>query len=299
MKSKQNKKSKGKPLASRAAIRQRHSAAPFDLFTLNVGNTHTRMVGWSKRGYFDYLAWKTEGKRPGDWISFITKKGRPNAPVVLAGVVPDYKEELATLLRSAERHVLVFREDLIPCIEIVPAPPECVGDDRIAAALGALSMDDTRPWVVVDVGTAMTVNAVTPGKKGNPPRFEGGLIIPGSATSLFALSECTSQLPLLEPFSTSLNGPLDSRFIGRDTKEAMILGVWHAQIASAIALAKGQMLELGRGSRVALTGGGSEEGGFNLEFLRAFPAGKVLCFTELVHLGLFSMWKAREATKKI
>jgi pantothenate kinase type III len=136
----------------------------------------------------------------------------------------------------------------------------------------------------------MTINAVTPARRGAVPRFEGGLIVPGTLTALLALSEYTAQLPSLERLPVT--GWPHSMFIGRSTKQAMLLGVYKAQIAAAVALAKGQMRELGPRTRVILTGGGSGEGGFFLEFLESFPRGKVIAFSDLVHLGLFSAWKA-------
>src|SRR5258706_107145 len=79
----------------------------------------------------------------------------------------------------------------------------------------------------------------------------------GRVTSLNALHEFTAQLPRLERLSIS--GYSKSCFIGGSTKEAMLLGVYRAQIAAAISLAKGQLLELGRQTRVVLTGGGAED----------------------------------------
>ena len=264
------------------------------VFTVNVGNRHTKLLGWADRGAPDWLAWETDEPPPRDLARILQANGTDEAPMVLAGVVPEYRDELAARFFRMGREVLRFRKDLAPRIEIVPQPPERVGDDRIAAALGALTLDSKRPWVVVDVGTAMTINAVTPAQGDALPRFEGGLIVPGTMVSLMALSEYTAQLPQLDRLP--VYGWVHSSFIGRSTQEAMLRGVYKAQIAAAIALAKGQMRELGVRTRVALTGGGAAEAGFQIEFLEAFPAGKVLPYAELVHLGLFAAWKASRSS---
>jgi len=262
-----------------------------DVFTLNVGNTNTKIVGWRGRTPATSLAWQTEAKPPRELAGLLRSDGDKSTPVVLAGVVPLYKYDIASLLFTLEREVMVFRKDLKPEIEIVPRPPDRVGDDRIAGAIGALALDPKRPWVIVDMGTAMTINARYAWRGAALPRFEGGLIVPGTITSLMALSEYTAQLPLLEQRLPVFAWP-HSTFIGRNTRQAMLLGVWHAQLAAAVALAKGQMCELGPRTRVVLTGGWSVAAGFSMEFREGFAPGEVIPFAELVHLGLFSVWKA-------
>jgi pantothenate kinase type III len=264
----------------------------FPVFTLNVGNTHTKLIGWGENLAPDWLAWKTDGKRP-NLAAFFAANATTEAAVVLAGVVPSYKEALAREFLKFDREILIFRRDLKPRIDIIPSPPEKVGDDRIAGALGALAIDPKRPWVTVDVGTAMTVNAVRPGINSKPPRFEGGLIVPGATTSLLALGEFTAQLPQFERLPVIAR--VGASFIGRNTKDAMILGVYHAQLAAAIALAKGQLKELGPRARIALTGGGANDLRFSIEFCKAFPPGRVIPHFELVHFGLYSAWKDAHA----
>jgi pantothenate kinase type III len=268
-----------------------------DVFTLNVGNTNTKIVGWRSGGPAKWLAWKTEAQPPRELAGMLQTNPDANAPVVLAGVVPAYKEELAARLFKLGREALIFRKDLKPEIEIVPRPVERVGDDRIAGAMGALALNPSWPWVIVDVGTAMTINAVTPGRAGRLPRFEGGLIVPSTITSLMALSEYTAQLPRLERLPV-YGGP-NCPFIGRSTEQAMLLGVYHAQFATALALAKGQMRELGPRARVVLTGGGATDSAFAVEFKAAFQAGKVVSAPELVHFGLLSVWNASHSKPSI
>lgn len=260
-------------------------AKRFTVFTLNIGNTHTRLVGWGKGLTPDSADWKTNSKIP-NLNTLLEANGIPGAPIVLAGVVPAYKEKLAATLRKSGRAVHIFRRDLKPRIKIVPRPPEHVGDDRIAAALGALVLDRTCPWVVVDVGTAMTINAVRPGTKSQPPRFEGGLIVPSAATSLRALNQFTAQLPHAAHHSVSRR--VYESFIGRNTKDAMVLGVYHAQFAAAIALTQGQLKELGPRAQAVITGGGAS---FAPAFSAALSAGIV---EDLVHLGLYAAWKQNE-----
>lgn len=253
-------------------------------FTLNVGNTHCRLVGWRSNGTIS-----SQRIAPTKSILHDAKLLQSildsSAEVVLAGVVPATKAQLAKRLRKKGCQVHIFRCDLKPQIAIVPSPPARVGDDRIAAALGALSLDPKRPWVVVDAGTAMTVNAVTPGGKGRRPRFEGGLIVPGRAMSLKALAQFTAQLPDL----TEKDFRIRNSFIGRNSEEAMLLGVYQAILAAAVELTKGQLRTLGTRARIAVTGGGMA--GLQNAFKREFPRERRCFVPNLVDLGLFSCWK--------
>jgi len=259
-------------------------------FTLNVGNTHSRLIGWSSRG--ELVSWKPWETRENPLRYLAAFNASCSIPLILGGVVPDVKETIVDALRNSGCKIHVFRSDIQPRMKILPRPPERVGDDRIASALGALAIDPSRPWVIVDAGTATTINAVTPGRNGRLPRFEGGLIVPGAAMSLEALAHFTAQLPSLS--AKRLKHKYS--FIGRNTEEAMLLGVYQANVATAAALAKGQLKELGPRARIALTGGGGESPGFQKAFKETCPAGCVSIHPHLVDLGLFSCWKEASHT---
>jgi type III pantothenate kinase len=69
--------------------------------------------------------------------------------------------------------------------------PERVGVDRLMAAVAAERLRGSdRAAVVVDLGTAITVDLVTPAGA-----FAGGAILPGLAMSAQALEEQTDALP--------------------------------------------------------------------------------------------------------
>lgn len=262
------------------------AAKHFQVCTLHVGNTHTSIFAWPRHGPREWLDWRTQDEPSGKLAAFLRRNAPKGVPVVVAGVVPRRKEQFVALL-GKRFPVLVFSRDLPPPIEIVPRPAAGVGEDRIAGALGALSLDDSRAWVVVDAGTAMTINAVTPGRGERLPRFEGGLIVPGAALSLRALADFTAQLPRLDAASPAHS--IKESFIGRSTEQAIRLGVYHAQLAVAVELARRQMRQLGRPCRVVLTGGGSVALGSG--FVRALRAQDARVVPDLCQRGLFYAWK--------
>ena len=90
--------------------------------------------------------------------------------------------------------------------------PETLGPDRIATAAGVLAIDAEKPWVIIDLGTCLTLDLVV------NKAFEGGLIAPGVQMRLKAMHQFTAALPLIEM-------DFDVKFPGKSTIESMQVGV--------------------------------------------------------------------------
>lgn len=110
-----------------------------------------------------------------------------------------------------------------PCLKMTsttPIPitcayeqPETLGTDRIAAVVGAASIKQGVPLLVIDSGTCITFEFLD-----EHGCYQGGNISPGLEMRLKALNHFTSRLPLV--MST---GPMPE--LGKDTKTAIRLGV--------------------------------------------------------------------------
>ena len=104
--------------------------------------------------------------------------------------------------------------------------PHKVGIDRLAAAAAAgLVKPPGRSAVVVDCGTAATVDLVAA-----DGRFLGGAILPGPALMARALAEGTSKLPAV----AALVGGVLPAMPGRSTEGAIAAGIGHG-IRGAVA----------------------------------------------------------------
>ncbi|MBI3832575.1 MAG: type III pantothenate kinase [Planctomycetes bacterium] len=252
------------------------------VMTLSVGNTFASAIVWSANGVKLWPA-----RWPCREAALASPERMRSGDVVLAGVVPSILAKQAAALRRnnpGRYRLLRFRKNL-PCpIDIAPRPERNVGDDRVAAAIGALALDPRRPWIVIDSGTALTVNAVRPDRGKRAGAFEGWLIVPGELLALHALNAGTAQLPALDAWPASVPPA-----IGRSTSEAIRAGVRRAQCAAACELAKAQAEQLGPGVRVALTGGGAEALWPVLK--RALRAYRPVLVPDLVHRGLFEAWR--------
>jgi len=251
--------------------------------TIAIGNSHCSLVLWKANGSVD-------DHRQLEITPALKLPLRRGEAALICSVVSPKTAKMAALLKKKGSTALLFRKDVVPEIEVVPEPPERVGSDRIASALGALSLDPRIPWVIADIGTAVTCNAITPGRGSKAPRFEGGLIAPGAALSLRALAKGTAQLPELED---DFLGDGENGLIGTSTEAAIRGGVAIQQVAGLLAMIEGQRSIMGPGTRVALTGGGAR---FMKDALNASPHRRFEIHYDplLVHRGLYSVWSAAE-----
>ena len=112
----------------------------------------------------------------------------------------------------------VIQRSEIP-LELDVETPHAVGLDRLLAALAAKERaGDQQDVIVIDCGTALTIDVVT-----STGIFCGGVIMAGPAANLLALSDLTSALP---DFSQSVIQRPTSP-IGRSTKQAMLSGAYY------------------------------------------------------------------------
>lgn len=116
--------------------------------------------------------------------------------------------ELERLLSN--EHYL-SHESPIP-LELIYDTPETLGPDRIAAAVGAYYMDANSSWLIIDIGTCITLDLL------NKNRFLGGMISAGSAIRLRAIREYTAGLPLVKMDESK-------KFPGKSTEESIQVGV--------------------------------------------------------------------------
>lgn len=141
--------------------------------------------------------------------------------------------------------VLLASVDL-PLTVAVPRP-DMVGIDRLLAALAVNRLrTPARPAVVVDLGTAVTVDLVSP-----EGAFLGGAIMPGIGLAARALHEFTDLLPRLD--MTTLAEPPPA--LGTATVEAMTSGIYWGAIGGVRHLIELLEAHVGAPAQIFLTGG--------------------------------------------
>lgn len=117
-----------------------------------------------------------------------------------------------------------------------------VGADRLVNSVAGVARYGA-PLIVVDFGTAITLDVVSP-----DGAYLGGTISPGLVTSMDALFGKTSKLP-----QVALEAP--ERAIGDSTRSAIQSGVIYGTAGTVDALVRRIWKELGTESPVIATGG--------------------------------------------
>lgn len=108
-------------------------------------------------------------------------------------------------------------------IEIDVDRPDRVGMDRLVAAVGANAVRrQGRPAVVIDLGTAVTVDVVD-----DRGRFAGGAILPGLRLAASALADRTDALP-----EVLVDLDLPPEPIGKSTEHAIQSGLYWGTVGA-------------------------------------------------------------------
>ncbi len=103
--------------------------------------------------------------------------------------------------------------------------PEKLGIDRWLAALAAHHIYPNTNLLIVNMGTATTIDVVSAASL-----FLGGCILPGLMTMLASLGQATAQLPQMS--HTNIAAWPQKKTIATNTLDAMQIGCIHAQIGA-------------------------------------------------------------------
>lgn len=180
----------------------------------DVGNTSVKVARCLESG-FGPATRLPHSKSDWSELSFLESSVRK---VAIAGVVPSIIDQLVKwAIRKDITPSVIAKPSEIP-IRINTLQPDSVGTDRLFDALAASRRYPGKKIIVVDAGTAITINLVSP-----EGAFEGGAIMPGLALMAKALNEQTALLPIVQ---------IDGSFVfpGKDTVSNIQTGI----LASAV-----------------------------------------------------------------
>ncbi len=142
-------------------------------------------------------------------------QGEIVARTIVASTRRDAENEIRMLEKYCSR-VMEFDFSTPVPIRNAYRTPETLGRDRLAAAVGVAELYPNRNVLIVDMGTAITIDLVSA-----DATFRGGVITPGLDMRLRALHEYTACLPLCGPSS-------EKRLLGGTTREAIEAGVMNS-----------------------------------------------------------------------
>jgi type III pantothenate kinase len=242
------------------------------LLTVDLGNTSCKLRLWADDTATRGAEAPTAGGLEDALAAFVAEAPEGTRAALCSVAAPELEDRVADALRAALGAGYLGIPE--PGVENTCRDPHTVGLDRLFAARGAMDALG-RSALVVDAGTALTVDAVQWARAG-VPRFLGGAIAPGPDLMAAALASGAARLPRVEPRPRV-------PALGLDTPSAIAAGVLHGFRGAATELVRRIGAESGLGCEcVALTGGARGL----LSRPRFLPEATIEELPDLVHLGL-------------
>ncbi len=133
---------------------------------------------------------------------------------IISSVV-DIEAAVVNVLHRRSRHFVLFDHNTpVPIINRYDTP-QTLGQDRLAAAVGAKCLCPQENLLIIDLGSAITYDFVSA-----EGEYMGGNIAPGLKMRLTMLQRMTKKLPMVEVDENELI-PL----FGKNTRDAIAAGV--------------------------------------------------------------------------
>jgi type III pantothenate kinase len=177
----------------------------------------------------------------------------PDSPArwLVASVQRAIEQQVCQWVKAArpnDKYFLLSHRDLPIAIDV--EQPERVGMDRLATAVAANRLRQAaEAAVVVDAGTALTVNLVTADGV-----FRGGVILPGFKLTAKALAEGTDLLPLIVADLNADPPPV----VGKSTEAAIRSGLFWGSVGAVRELVDRMSQDVHSPVRVFVTGGDAQ-----------------------------------------
>ncbi len=217
------------------------------MILISVGNTNTRIARTKDGHHFQCRNWPTAwpaarvlSDLPATWTQALKQEN-----VYIGGVVPHAISAWNTAL-SGTSLPSWDPEHFHALVPHAYTPPESLGFDRRCCLLAALDGHTYPDSIVIDAGTAITMDLLQNG------RFLGGRILPGLRMQIHCLARETALLPRLEDVF-----PPPRDMLGNSTGLAIQTGVYHSALA-AIRSAVADYRLIAENAVILLTGGDTQ-----------------------------------------
>ncbi len=234
----------------------------FDL-VIDIGNSRIKGALFDRKTLVDSFSLPAHPIPQDQLIQFLGKK--PISNVLVSSVNAKAEKSIKDHLEQKNiRHHFLDYKTLKMIFDV--DEPEQLGADRIANSYGALARFPLNDSIVVDIGTAITLDFVA--KEG---RYLGGMIYLGSDLCAKALADYTDKLPLISPRKPDFA-------LAKTTRTHLESGIYYGQLGAI----ERMIAELKRSAispssvKIIATGGATVENGM--------PAGFIEDLRELVDL---------------
>ncbi len=258
------------------------------ILAFDIGNTNTTVCVMKQREVLSEFRLRTDHLKTADEYGMLVldllKHNNIDLQALNAAMISSVVPALTPLFRRvAEQYInippIVVDTDSDHRLDIRLANPSELGSDRLMAALAANTMYPGNNCIVVDFGTAITVEVIT--KKGE---YNGGIIFPGINLAATALHTATAKLP-------AVGFMRPDKVVGDGTVKSIQSGLFYGYVSLVDGLLDRVIEEQfsGDDNIVILSTGGlgqviSAEAGHNLEYVpNLVPYGLYLMY-ERIHV---------------
>jgi len=183
----------------------------------------------------------------------------------IVSTVSEFNESVKSFLQNHSSLLILSQDTSLPIITKYKTP-ETLGNDRIAAAVGAYSLHPNKNILIIDIGSCLTMDILSENSE-----FLGGSISPGIDLRLKALHQYTGKLPTVK------KQPIDY-LIGTGTNESILSGVINGIAAEINGIIKQYQTEFK--DLIILTTGGDSK------FFETYIKSNIFAVPNLVLIGL-------------
>lgn len=203
-------------------------------------------------------------KSPSEYKKLLTRAIKENSldkmpsQCIISSVVPKHTEifkKVGTLLFPqpwgvGRKEPLIVSIGLVKWLNFAIDNPSLLGADRVCGAVGAVGLFGV-PVVVLDFGTATTVNFIGRAEKPFKGVFKGGAILPGIGIMADLLHKKTAKLPRV-----SLKSP--QSLLSKSTEDTILSGIIKGSAGAVERIISDVEEKEASQYKVALTGGYAE-----------------------------------------
>lgn len=182
---------------------------------IEVGNSSTKAVRPHQETYIDLFRVNTN-----EFAKLRSEMDKlpDGEKVVLSSVRQDATGVIFESGNRLNLHRITYKK--LGAIKLDYKTPETLGIDRVLACIGAAHLADGQDVIVVDAGTACTIDFMT-----EDFTFRGGVIMPGRAVLSKGMEHLLPELP-------EVRNELPNQFPGRSTSESLQWGVYGGYLQS-------------------------------------------------------------------
>jgi type III pantothenate kinase len=224
------------------------------LFCLDIGNTHVLGGVFKKEKLIARFRYATHLIGTADQLGIFlinilqANKIKPTDinSIAISSVVPSYDYTIRHTMSLYFNHATYFalQAGVKTGLNIKYKNPTEVGADRIANAIGAVAAFPNKNIIIVDMGTATTLCAITKNRD-----YLGGTILPGIRLCMEALSTQTAKLMEVDIITPAGH-------IGRTTRESIQAGLYYGQLGAVKEIIVGFKKEIFTNEAVFIIGTG-------------------------------------------